>query len=120
MHETGISAYFRGDRIRIMFKTFEDLGHPEYIHLRLNAQKKHLFVEKCEWNKNSFRLEYDGDRIKYKSCYIHTKRFLRYMAAVIGVPADSPTLRFKGQLLPDGRVFVDLNEYKVVKIERKK
>ena len=43
--ESGISTYFKGDRIRIRYKTIEELDYPEYIHLRINEEKKHLFIE---------------------------------------------------------------------------
>ena len=58
MRESGISIYFRQDKIRIRFKTIEQLGNPEHIHLRLNEEKKHLFLEKCERDIDSFRIEY--------------------------------------------------------------
>ena len=46
--EVGIGAYFDQGRIRIRYKTIENLGFPEYIHLRLNEEKKYLFIEGCE------------------------------------------------------------------------
>ena len=49
MMESGISTYFKNDRIRIRFKTIEDLDFPEYIHLRINEAKKYLFIEKCDY-----------------------------------------------------------------------
>ena len=41
MGESGISTYFRNDKIRMRHKTIEDLAYPEYIHLRINEEKKH-------------------------------------------------------------------------------
>ena len=116
--ESGISTYFNGDRIRIRYKTIEDLDYPEYIHLRINEEKKHLFIEKCERDMDAFRIEYrqalDGRKVKDPSCYIHDKNFLEYVAGVIGVPKDSPSLRFEGKSMPDGTVFIDLNRYEVI------
>ena len=116
--ESGISTYFKGDRIRMRYKTIEDLKYPEYIHLRLNEEKKYLFLEKCERDMDAFRIEYrqatEGKKVRDPSCYINAKYFLEYMAGVIGVAKNSPSLRFKGQLLPDGTVFVDLNHYEVI------
>ena len=71
---------------------------------------------------NAFRIEYkqalEGKKVKEPNCYIHARNFLEYMAGIIGVPVDSPSLRFRGQSMPDGTVFVDLNRYEI--IERKK
>ena len=129
MRESGISIYFRQDKIRIRFKTIEQLGNPEHIHLRLNEEKKHLFLEKCERDIDSFRIEYHrenrvqdsgvvGKKIKDKSCYVHAKRFLEYLSHVIGVPQDSPSLFFAGYPQPDGTVFIDLNHYTVINCEK--
>ncbi len=116
--ESGISAYFKGDRLRIRYKTIEELNYPEYIHLRINEEKKHLFIEKCKRDMDAFRIEYkqalDGRKVKDPSCYIHDKIFLEYVAGVIGVPKDSPSLRFEGKSMPDGTVFIDLNRYEVI------
>lgn len=120
MMESGISAYFRQDKIRIRYKTMEALGYPEHIHLRVNEEKKQLFIEKCARDIDSFRIQYrkgsgeDGRRVKDTSCYINAKRFLEYLAAVIGVPIDSPSLRFEGRSLPDSTVFIDLTRYTVI------
>ena len=120
--ESGISTYFKGDRLRIRYKTIEELDYPEYIHLRINEEKKHLFIEKCERDMDAFRIEYrkvlDGRKVKDPSCYINAKNFLEYMAGVIGVPKDSPSLRFKGYSMPDGTVFIDLNQYEVIEYKR--
>jgi len=120
--KSGISVYFNGDKIRIRYKTIEELDYPEYIHLRINEEKKHLFIEKCERDMDAFRIEYqqvlDGRKVKYPSCYIHAKNFLEYMAGVIGVPNDSPSLRFEGLPMPDGTVFIDLNQYEVIEYKR--
>lgn len=120
--KSGISVYFNGDKIRIRYKTIEELDYPEYIHLRINEEKKHLFIEKCERDMDAFRIEYqqvlDGRKVKDPSCYIHAKNFLEHMAGVIGVPNDSPSLRFEGLSMPDGTVFIDLNRYEVIEYKR--
>ena len=129
MRESGISIYFRQDKIRIRFKTIEQLGNPEHIHLRINEEKKYMFLEKCERDIDSFRIEYHrenrvqdsgvvGKKIKDKSCYVHAKRFLEYLSHVIGVPQDSPSLFFAGYPQPDGTVFIDLNHYTVINYEK--
>ena len=119
MNESGISTYFNQDKIRIRFKTIEDLGYPEYIHLRINESKKQLFIEKCARDMDAFRIEYSSGKVKQQSCYINAKRFLQYMAAVIGVTTESPSLRFSGRALPDGRVFIDLTDYTVINYAKK-
>ena len=118
MGESGISTYFRNDKIRMRHKTIEDLAYPEYIHLRINEEKKHLFIEKCDRDMDAFSIKYmqahDGKKVKEQACYIYARNFLEYMARVIGVPEDSPSLRFSGKLLPNGTIFVDLNHYEVI------
>ncbi len=124
MHESGISLYFRQDKIRIRYITMRDLGYPEYIHLRLNEEKKHLFIEKCARDMDSFRIEYRSGknektkRAKTTSCYINAKSFLEYLASVIGVPIDSPSLRFVGVPQGEGTVFIDLNQYTVIESKK--
>ena len=58
MGESGISTYFRNDKIRMRHKTIEDLAYPEYIHLRINEEKKHLFIEKCDRDMDAFSIKY--------------------------------------------------------------
>jgi hypothetical protein len=116
--ESGISTYFNQDRIRLRFKTIEELDYPEYIHIRINEKKKHLFIEKCERDIDAFHIRYgqaiDGKKVNDLSCYIYAKNFLEYMARVIGVPENSPSLRFRGYSLTNRTVFVDLNRYEVI------
>ena len=92
------------------------LGNPSF--LAINEEKKHLFIEKCDRDMEAFSIKYtqahDGKKVKEQACYIHARNFLEYMARVIGVPEDSPSLRFSGKLMPDGTVFVDLNHYEVI------
>ena len=118
MMVSGISFYFTNDRIRIRYKTIEDLDCPEYIHLRINEEKKHLFIEKCGRDINAYHIIYshvgEEKKVRAQSCYINAKKFLEYMAGVIGVPKDSPSLRYTGQKLPDGTIFIDLNKYEVI------
>ena len=113
--EVGIGAYFNQGRIRIRYKTIKELGYPEYIHLRLNEEKKYLFIEGCEQDMDAFRIRYaqdqDGKKVIEPSCYINSKKFLEYLADVIGVSVASPSLRFAGRIMPDGTVFIDLNRY---------
>ena len=122
MKESGISAYFTQDKIRIRHKIIEDLDYPEYIHLRVNEEKKYLFIEKCERDMDAFRILYkqalDSKAIREHSCYINAKNFLEYLAGVIGVPTDSPSLRFKGLPMSDGTVFIDLNHYEVIESKK--
>lgn len=116
--KSGISTYFGQDRIRIRYQTIEDLNYPEYIHIRINEGKKHLFIVKSERDMDAFRIKYrqtqEGKKVNDPSCYINARNFLEYLAGVIGVPADSPSLHFKGQTLPNGEVFIDLNHYEVI------
>ena len=118
MKESGISTYFKGDRIRIRFKTIEELEYPEYIHIRINEDKKQLFLEKCQRDMDAFHIIYscvdEEKKVKTQSCYINAKNFLKHLADVIGVPYDSPSLRFVGQRMPDGTVFIDLRRYEVI------
>ena len=127
--KAGISLYFRQDKIRIRIGTMEQLGCPDHIHLRINEEKKQLFIEKCEKDLDSFHIVYqvrpqesgEGQNVRAvmtTSCYINAKRLLRYMAGIINVPVDSPSLRFEGQLMPDGRIFIDLSKYTVIPYEK--
>ena len=122
--ESGVSFYFTQNRIRLRYKTIEDLDYPEYIHFRINEEKKQLFIEKCARDMDAFRIEYskqlDGKKVKNKSCHINAKKYLEYLATVIGVPKDSPSLRFVGKPLQPGIVFIDLNNYKVIEYKRVK
>lgn len=122
MRESGISAYFKGDRIRIRFKTIEELEYPEYIHIRINEDKKQLFLEKCQRDMDAFHIIYscvnEEKKVKTQSCYINAKKFLKHLADVIEVPYDSPSLRFVGQRMPDGRVFIDLSRYEVIGVSQ--
>ena len=51
-----ISTYFRNEKIRMRHKTIEDLSYPQYIHLRINEEKKHLFIERCERDMDAFSI----------------------------------------------------------------
>lgn len=127
--KAGISLYFRQDKIRIRIGTMEQLGCPDYIHLRINEEKKQLFIEKCEKDLDSFHIVYhmrpqesdEGQNVRAvmtTSCYINAKRLLRYLAGIINVSVDSPSLRFAGQLMSDGRIFIDLSKYTVIPYEK--
>ena len=126
--KAGISFYFRDDKVRMRIGTMEQLGCPDYIHLLINEEKKQLFIEKCGKDLDSFHIVYhmrpqesvEGSEpqnmraVMNKSCYINSKRLMRYLAGVINVPVDSPSLRFEGQIMPDGRIFIDLSKYTVI------
>ena len=121
LSDPGITMYFRDDRLRLRYKTVLDLQYPQYIHLRINEKKQQLFIQKCEKDRNAFRLKYSDSPeqgkygIEEHSCFINDRRFMRYLSHVIGVPEDSPSLRFRGALMEDGRtIFIDLTKYEEI------
>ena len=124
MSDPGVSLYFRDNRLRLRYKTILDLQYPQYIHLRINEKKKQLFIQKCERDRDAFRLIYNTGRKQGKcgideySCHINDKRFLRYLSHVVGVPEDSPSLRFHGLMMEDGKtVYIDLTRYEEVGLD---
>lgn len=122
MTNVGISMYFTSGRVRMLYSTIVELDYPRYIHLRVNESKKQLFIEKCERDKNSFHIIYDGidkkterKTINEYCCHFNSLRFLSYISRLIGVPEDSPSLRFPGRLLPDSKtIYINLNRYVIV------
>ena len=123
LSDPGVSMYFRDNRLRLHYRTILDLQYPQYIHLRINEEKKQLFIQKCEKDRNAFRLIYNAGRKQGKcgideySCHINDKRFLRYLSHVVGVPVDSPSLRFRGAMMNDGRtVYIDLTSYEQINL----
>lgn len=117
--ETGISIYFRDNRIHIRQKTIHDLGKPEYIHLLINEEKKQMFIQSCERDRDAFRLYYsDEEDNRAQTCYINAKAFLIYLSGVIGVEPGSDSLWYSGKLLADGKtVYIDLREYRKIPYE---
>lgn len=116
--DPGLTLYFHSDRIRLRYQTILDLQYPQYIHLRINRPKKQMFIQRCEKDMNAFRVVYrkrnsrKDTGIKEQSCLINDRKLLQYLAQVIGVPEDSPSLRFHGRLLPDGEtIYIDLSHY---------
>ncbi|MBR3245353.1 MAG: hypothetical protein IKF90_22100 [Parasporobacterium sp.] len=97
------------------------LQYPQYIHLRINAARKQMFIQRCEKDRNAFRIIYrkrTGNKdteIDENSCYIYDRKLLLYLAGVIGVTEESPTLRYHGRLLPDEEtVYIDLSQYEML------
>lgn len=115
MTNRGLAIYFYDERIRIAEKTFEDLRYPRYIHLFINEKEKQLYIRAAEARDNdTFRVSVTkrGGEYRYR---ISSKRFVKYLAAVVGVPFPSDSLWFEeGILLPDGKtVRIDLSHYNV-------
>jgi hypothetical protein len=115
MSNRGLAIYFYDERIRIAEKTFEDLRYPRYIHLFINEKEKQLYIRAAEMRDNdTFRVSVSkrGGEYRYR---ISSKRFVKYLAAVVGVPFPSDSLWFEeGTLLPDGKtVRIDLTHYNV-------
>lgn len=115
----GISLYFAANRINIHKQTIYDLGKPEYIHLLINEKEKQMFIQSCERDLDAFRLYYapeSGD--KAGRFYVNAKSLLTYLANVIGVDRNGPSLRFFGILLENGAtVYINLKEYEVIENE---
>lgn len=112
--ETGISLYFRSNRLNIRKKTMLDLGSPGYIHLIINEEMKWMFIQKCERDKDAFHVYYSRKQSSSRF-YINAKNFLKYLSRVIGVKEDSDSLRFSGSLMEDGKtVFINLVDYQVI------
>ena len=122
MQKSGLSMYFRSHTIRLRHRTIAELDYPEYIHLRINKDRKQMFIQKCDKDKNAFHLVYRGAEkgIHERSCYIQDTPFLRYLSGVVGVPEDSRSIWFKGYLLDDGKTYyIDLTNYEYVGLEPK-
>lgn len=119
MSETGVSFYFRVDRIRMRYQTIIDLGRPQYVHFRVDERRKWMFIQACERDQNAFTLFYkDEGRIHESKNFINAKRFLTYLANVVGVPRDSESLFFPGVLIPEMQaVFIDLRNYERINEE---
>lgn len=115
----GISLYFAANRINIHKQTIYDLGKPEYIHLLINEKEKQMFIQSRERDLDAFRLYYapeSGD--KSGRFYVNAKSLLTYLASVINVDRNGPSLRFAGILLEDGAtVYINLKEYEVIENE---
>lgn len=114
--ETGISMYFWDNRISIWKKTLLKLGNPQYIHLRINQSKKHLFIQRCEERDNdAFPIKCSDDLDEMEHCYINAKNLMQYLANLIDVPYPSNSLRFDGRIMEDEiTLFVDLNSYQEI------
>ena len=119
--DPGLTLYFHSDRLRLRYQTILDLQYPQYIHLRINRSKKQMFIQRCEKDMDAFRVIYrkrnseKDTGIKEQSCHINDRKLLQFLAQVIGVPEDSPSLRFHGRLLPDGEtIYIDLSRYEVL------
>lgn len=56
--------------------------------------------------------------IRPERFYVNAKSLLDYLAKVIGVSRQSDSLRYVGELLPDGKtVYIDLEQYEVIPYE---
>ena len=56
--------------------------------------------------------------IRPERFYINAKSLLDYLAKVIGVSRQSDSLRYVGELLPDGKtVYIDLTHYEIIPYE---
>lgn len=56
--------------------------------------------------------------IRPERFYVNAKSLLDYLAKVIGVSRQSDSLRYVGELLPDGKtVYIDLTRYEVIPYE---
>lgn len=111
--ENGMSVYFRSNRIRFRNKAIDDLGKPEYIHLFIDSRDKIMYIQSCERDKDAFKLYYRKDSNE-ENFYIAAKILMQYLARVIGVEEDSPSLRFDGILLDENTVMIALDEYEEI------
>lgn len=56
--------------------------------------------------------------IRPERFYVNAKSLLDYLAKVIGVSRQSDSLRYVGELLPDGKtVYIDLTHYEIIPYE---
>ena len=119
MLDSGLTMYFRNNRMRFRYRTILELEKPEYVHLRINEQKKQMFIQRCEKDKDAFRLVYSVRKgIVEHSCYINARNFLLYLSKVVGVNDNSVSLHFPGILMNDGQtVYIDLTNYQPVRDE---
>ena len=114
--EVGVSIYFRDDAINVKRLSLMDIGTPKYIHLLLDKNKKLLYIQACEKDKNAFLIQKsDMD----KRFMIICKRFVRYLASVIGVKYDtSNSLKFQDCVQIDAFTLrIDLRHYEEVQYD---
>lgn len=116
--ETGITLYFRDNRIHIRRKTIWDLENPSYVHLYINEKEKQMFIQSCDRDKDAFRVYYSkkeqDDTESAVRFYINAKRLLEYLAKVIGV-SGRESLWYSGELLEDEKtVYINLVDYRVI------
>lgn len=100
------------------FRVYYKLGEQEKREEK-SEEKKEEQEEKNE------KLEEQGKKIEEKKekakkeklerFYVNAKPLLDDLAKVVGVGRQSESLRYSGELLPDGKtVYIDLNNYEVI------
>lgn len=114
-----ITFRFSSDRICIWKNTVSNLGKPDYIHLLINEPEKQMFIQTCERDKDAFRLYYTkGKSGREAEFHVNAKTLLKYLASVVGVDYNGPSVRFDGVLLEDGKtVYINLREYELLEYE---
>lgn len=114
MNNRGMAVYFYDERICLWKDTIEFLKNPKYIHLLIDEKNKHLFIRPAEKRDNdTFRIIYSqfDDDNRYR---ISSKRFVKYLAALIGVKFPSNSLWFEGYFLEgEDTVLINLNHYHI-------
>lgn len=94
------------------FRVYYKLGEQEKREEKLVEQGKKIEekIEKAEEQEKKTE-----KRDKLERFYVNAKPLLDYLAKVVGVGRQSESLRYSGELLPDGKtVYIDLNNYEVI------
>ncbi|MCD7811224.1 MAG: hypothetical protein LUG91_05150 [Ruminococcus sp.] len=114
-----ITFRFNTDRICIWKNTVRSLGNPQYIHLLINEKEKQMFIQVCDHDKDAFRLYYNKrSNGREAEFHVNAKRLMKYLAKVVSVDYNGPSIRFDGILMEDGiTVFIDLRKYEVLNPE---
>lgn len=78
----------------------------------MNGQYVRALTQRAEENPDDEEME---TVIRPERFYVNAKSLLDYLAKVIGVSRQSDSLRYVGELLPDGEtVYIDLTRYEVI------
>lgn len=94
------------------FRVYYKLGEQEKREEK--SEEKIEKIEKAEEQEKKIE-EQKAKKEKLERFYVNAKPLLDDLAKVVGVGRQSESLRYSGELLPDGKtVYIDLNNYEVI------
>lgn len=83
----------------------------------MNGQNNRVMQRQLEENTDVVEAAMETV-IRPERFYVNAKSLLDYLAKVIGVSRQSDSLRYIGELLPDGKtVYIDLTHYEIIPYE---